>query len=118
MDLSKAYDGLPYDLLIAKLAAYGFDNSVLALITDYLTKHLQRIKIGSNFSSYLEILRGIPQGSISGPMSCNLFIYDLMFLIKETEICTFVDDITIYSCSLDYEGAHRKLSNDARIVLN
>ena len=117
MDLSKAYDCLPYDLLIAKLAAYGFDNSVLALITDYLTNHLQRIKIGSNFSSYLEIFRGVPQGSISGPISCNLFMYDLMFLIKETD-CTFVYDITIYSCSLDYEGAHRKLSNDAHIVLN
>ena len=40
MDLSKAYDCLPHDLLIARLAAYGFDNTALALIIDYLTNCL------------------------------------------------------------------------------
>ena len=49
MDLSKAYDCLPRDLLIAKLAAFGFDNTTLALITDYLTNRLQRVKIGQLF---------------------------------------------------------------------
>ena len=41
-----------------------------------------------------------------------------MFFIKETEGCNFVDDTTIYSCFLNYEGAHRKLSNDTHIFLN
>ena len=47
MDLSKAYECLPHDLLIAKLAVYGFDNTALALITDYLTSRLQQVKIVS-----------------------------------------------------------------------
>ena len=64
IDLSKAYDCLPHDLLIAKLSAYGFEDSVTSLISDYLSKRYQRVKIGSAFSSYLEILRGVPQGSI------------------------------------------------------
>ena len=89
MDLSKAYDCLPHDLLIAKLAAYGFDNTALALITDYLTNRLQRVKIGATFSSYLEILRNVPKGSILGPILFNLFINDLMFFIKTTEVCNF-----------------------------
>ena len=96
MDLSKAYECLPHDLLIAKLAAYGFDNKALALITVYLVNRLQRVKIGSNFNSYLEILRGIPQGSILGPILFNLFINDLMFFIKEIKVCNFADDTTIY----------------------
>ena len=45
MDLSKAYDCLPHDLLIAKLAAYGFENSATSLISDYLSKRYQRVKI-------------------------------------------------------------------------
>ena len=51
-------------LLIAKLAAYDFDNKALVLITDYLTKRLQRVKMGSTFSAYLETLGGVLQGLI------------------------------------------------------
>ena len=49
----KQSDCLPHDLLIAKLVVYDFDNKALALITDNLTNHLQRVKIGSTFSAYL-----------------------------------------------------------------
>ena len=107
MDLSKAYDCLPHDLLIAKLAAYGFEDSATSLISDYLSKRYQRVKIGSVFSSYLEILRGVPQGSILGPILFNIFINDLIFFIQQTEVCNFADDTAIYSCSLNYkEAAH------------
>ena len=118
IDLSKAYDCLPHDLLIAKLSAYGFKDSATSLISDYLSKRYQRVKIESAFSSYLEILRGVPQGSILGPILFNIFINDLIFFIQETEVCNFADDTTIYSCSLNYKGAARKLSNDTYIVLN
>ena len=57
MDLSKAYDCLSHDLFIAKLAAYGFNNVALRLITDYFPNNFQRAKIEPTFSSYLIILR-------------------------------------------------------------
>ena len=50
---------LPHDLPIAKLSAYGFEDSATSLISDYLSKRYLRVKIGSIFSSYLEILRGV-----------------------------------------------------------
>ena len=95
---------------ILKLAAYGFEDSA---ISDYLSKRYQRVKTGLVFSSYLKILRGVPQGSILGPILFNIFINDLIFFIQETKVCNFADDTTIYSCSLN-----SKLYNDTYIVLN
>ena len=114
IDLSKAYDCL----LLAKLSAYGLDESAITLIANYLSNRYQRVKIRSTFSSHLGILRGFPQGSILGPILCNLFIFDLMFLIQETEVCNFADDTTIYSCSPYFEEATLKLSNDTHFILN
>ena len=111
MDLSRAYDCLSHDLLIAKLTVFGFGNTTLALITDYITNR-------ASFSSYLEILRNVPKGSILGPILFNLFINDLIFFIKKAKVCNFADDTTIYSCSLNNREEHRKLSNDTQLFSN
>ena len=68
MDLSKAYDCLPLDLLIAKLVAYGLNKSSLRLLMDYLNSCKQRTKVGSCYSKWSEIKHGIPQGSILEPL--------------------------------------------------
>ena len=67
MDLSKAYDCIPHDLLIAKLNAYGIDSVGLLLISDYLSCRKQRTKIGSSYSSWHDIIRGVLQESLLGP---------------------------------------------------
>ena len=64
MDLSKAYDFLPQDLVIAKLEACVLDNGSLNLLLDYLSSRKQRTKVGSAYSKWSEIRRGIPQGSM------------------------------------------------------
>ena len=66
-DLSKAFDTLPHDLIIAKLDAYGFGNESLKLIYDYLNNRKQRCKVGSAFSTWMDIETGVPQGSVLGP---------------------------------------------------
>ena len=92
MDLSKAYDCLPHDLLLAKLQAYGFSKGSIRLFLSYLTNHTQRIKIGSTFSHCTNILKGIPQGPILGLLLFNIFMNDLFFFSAKCEICNFADD--------------------------
>ena len=65
-DLSKAFDCLVHDLLIAKLNAYGFDYLSLKLIYNYLSDRLRSVRIISQYSSWSYILFGVLQGSILG----------------------------------------------------
>ena len=67
-DLSKAFDCLDHELLIAKLNAYGFSLPALRLINDYLSNRRQRTRIGNSFSDWFEVILGVPQGSILGPL--------------------------------------------------
>ena len=70
-ELSKAFDRLPHDIIIAKLNAYGFDMKELNFIYDYLSNRKQSTKIDNAYSFWQNILYGVPQGSILGPLLFN-----------------------------------------------
>ena len=93
-DLSHAFDYLPHNLLIAKLNAYDFDKKAVRFVYDYLTSRKQRIKISDTYSSWQEILLGLPQGSILGPLLFNIDICDLFFIIEDCDIGNYADDNT------------------------
>ena len=95
MDLSKAFDTTKHDLLIAKLHVYGFSNESLKLIKSYLTNRWQRTKLNTGFSKWTEILLGVPQGSVLGPLLFNIYINDLFFLTEKTNVCNYADDTTL-----------------------
>ena len=80
-DLSKAFDCLWHDLLIAKLYANGFSCDSLKLIYSYLTNRFQRVRINGSFSKWIRIIFGVPQGSILGPPLFNFYVNDLFFFL-------------------------------------
>ena len=98
IDLSKAFDCFPHDLIIAKLKAYGFILA-LNLIQNYLPNRRQRTKINDSSSPWSDILFEVLQGSILGPLLLNIFLSDLLLIVKDINFTSYADDNTLYeSC--------------------
>ena len=114
--MSKTYDCLPHDLLLAKLQTYGFSKESIRLILSYLTNRPQRIKIGSTFSHWTNTLKGISQGSIVDPLLFNISINDLLFFSAKCETCNFADDSNLYSCGMNLDNIFSNLIQDMENV--
>ena len=95
-DLSKAFHCLVHDFIIAKLQAYGFTYESLKPINSYFTVGKHRAKINSSYSSFLDFLIGVPQGSILGPLVFNIYISGLLLFLDDDNVASYADNTTPY----------------------
>ena len=117
-DLSKAFDCIDYELLIAKLYAYGFDKSYLYFINSYLKGRKRRTKINSSYNAFAEIHLGIPQGSILGPLHFYIYICDLFFENSDIDIANYTDDNALYAYSSDLDALIFKLQKHSERIFS
>ena len=113
-DLSKAFDCIPHDLIIAKLEAYGFQIDTLRLVHDYLSNRKQRLKLNENFSSWRDKEYGVPQGSILGPLLFNICLCDLFYFLDNLDIASYADDTTLYTIKENKESVLNALETPSQ----
>ena len=102
MDLSKAFDCLPHNILLSKLAAYGLSGDSINLLGNYLANRQQQVKIGDSLSSWSDIQKGVPQGSILGPLLFNVFINDIFYFVDQSSLYNYADDNTLSFATPDF----------------
>ena len=117
MDLSKAFDCLPHDLILLKLKAYGLSESALELLSSYLSCRKQCVKVGQNISSMVDIIKGVPQGSILGPILFNIFINDIFYFVHHCNLYNYADDNTLSKSDKSLEVVVKSLQEDSKSLI-
>ena len=118
MDLSKAFDSIPHDLLIAKLHAYGFNENALVLIYSYLKGQKQCVRINNSYSSFQEVMSSVPQGSVLGPVLFNFYVNDLFLFINQATLYNYADDNTLAYFSKNVRDLVNTLQKETGIALS
>ena len=96
MDLSKAFNCMPHEPLIAKFKAYSVQDQSIKIIKSYLSDREQRVPIGNVHSSWKSTIKGVPHGSVLGPIFFNVFINYIFYLIKRARLTNYADDNTLF----------------------
>ena len=114
MDLSKTFDCILYDLFIAKL---GLDKNLQKYINSYLDNRKQCVRINDINSAFNDIILGVPQGSVVGPILFNAFFNDFFFFIKHATVHTFTDNNTISSLAKAFDKLKEILESESECAI-
>ena len=112
IDLSKAFDCLPHELLLEKLKFYGVSDNSVALLRSYLSCRYQRVKLGHTFSTWMGVSAGMPQGSLLEPLLFNIFMNDLIFAIRDCRLISYADDIKLHLSHQDPQAVEDGINLD------
>ena len=96
IDLSKAFDCICHNLLLANLKAYGLCDTALKLLRSFLHERKQRVICNNSCSNWTPICCGVPQGSLLSPLLFNIFMNDMNEAVNDSSLRLYADDTTQY----------------------
>ena len=115
LDYSKAFDSVPHHRLISKLEAFGVRGNLSLWLSNFLSNRFQRVVLNGHLSSWAQVVSGVPQGSVLGPLLFILYVNDIPDLI-ESNVRMFADDTKIYSVIQSFDD-HLRLQSDVDRLL-
>jgi ribonuclease P/MRP protein subunit RPP40 len=116
LDYRKAFDTVPHQKLLLKLRSFGMPEEIVNWIAAFLSGRKMRVGVNGAFSSWSEILSGVPQGSVLGPLLFILFVNDLPDCIKNS-MRMFADDTKVW-CSISSLSDSKSLQDDLDNLCN
>nr|CAI5862155.1 unnamed protein product [Callosobruchus analis] len=119
LDLSKAFDTINHPLLISKCKFFGFSENSIKFLKSYLMNRKQRVSLDNSNSSFKNVISGVPQGSILGPLLFSIYISDICKMMHSSEVMLFADDTQIYKTfdPEDCEAAIDELNRDLAAIV-
>ncbi len=113
-DIAKAFDKIPHNRLLYKLKKYHVKQEIIDWIDSFLKGRVQRVIIEGNYSKWKEVLSGVPQGSILGPLLFIIYVNDLPDVCHNlANIFLYADDAKLYKHIKNYED-HMKLQDSIK----
>lgn len=113
VDFTQAFDHIDHNILVKKLERYGIRGLPLEFIKSYLGRRRQFVFLNGLTSKSKEIISGVPQGSILGPLLFNLYVNDIVHICQQAKFIIYADDTSIFLSSSSYA----EITNMANDVL-
>nr|ADO22611.1 LIM class homeobox transcription factor Lmx [Mnemiopsis leidyi] len=117
LDFSKAFVKVDHGLLLKKLKYYGIDGKLLAWIKEFLLNRRQIVTVNGIHSEPADVLSGVPQGTVLGPLLFLLYINDLEKAVSTSAVASFADDTRLSAPIIREEGDTVRLQEDMNRVV-
>ena len=119
LDLSKAFDSINHKILLRRLENIGFDKHATNLIENYLSKRTQRVVLNGIESDWINLKRGVPEGTILGPLLFNIYVNDLAKIVEEDcTVVQYADDTFLFTSDTDEILGKTKLEHNISKIID
>ena len=112
IDFKKAFDCVQHPVLLAKLAQFGLNRPGIEWVRSYLVGRKQKVFANNMYSSYQNVLQGVPQGSVLGPLFYIMYANDISKTVKNCEVALYADDTVLFTANRDFDVSINSLQED------